>query len=51
MYTVSSENESDNEPMYTDMLEGIRDGSQSNPSINKRKTCYKICDCIKLVQA
>ena len=51
MGMMSSGNESDDEPMYTDMLEGICDGSQSNPIINRRKTCYKICDYIKLVQA
>ena len=50
MDMMSSGNESDDEPMYIDMLEGICDGSQSNPSINRRKICYKICDCIKLVQ-
>ena len=51
MDTMSSEDASDDEPMHTDMLEGICDRSQYNPSINRRKTCYKICDYIKLVQA
>ena len=39
--------ESDDEPMSTEMLEEIRDGSQSNPDINSRDTRYKIRDCIK----
>ena len=36
--------------MSTDMLEDIRDGSQSHPSINRREARYKICDHIKLSQ-
>ena len=34
---MSSGNESDAEPMSTDMLEEIRDGVQSHPSINRRE--------------
>ena len=33
--------------MSTDMLEDIRDGSQSHPSINRIEARYKIRDCIK----
>ena len=29
------------------MLEEICDGNQSHPSVNRRKSCYKIRDCIK----
>ena len=36
MDVMSSVNESDAEPMSTDMLEDIRDGSQSHPSLNRR---------------
>ena len=43
---MSSDNESDAEPMYTDMLEDICDGSQSCPSINRREARYKIRGCI-----
>ena len=32
---MSSGNDSDDEPMYTDMLEDICDGSQSHPTINR----------------
>ena len=40
-------NESDDDPMYTEMLGGICDGSQSHPNLNKRGACYKIRDSIK----
>ena len=33
--------------MSTEMLEDIRDGSKSRPSVNRRETCYKIRDIIK----
>ena len=42
MDETSSGNESDVEPIPTDMLEEICDGSQSCPSINRREACYKI---------
>ena len=51
MYVMSSGNESDDEPMSMDMLEDIRDGSQSHPSVNRIEARYKIRDCIKLSQA
>ena len=51
MDVVSSGDDSDAEPIYVDMLEYICDGSQSHPSINSRKACYKIRDRIKQVQA
>ena len=41
---------SDDEPMSTDMLEDIRDGSKSHPRVNRRETCYKIRDRIKRIQ-
>ena len=47
MDTMDSGYESDGEPMSTEMLEDIRDGSKSHPSENRRETCYKIRDRIK----
>ena len=47
MDAISSVNESDDEPMSTDMLEDIRDGGQSHPSINRREERYMICYRIK----
>ena len=44
-------NESDDEPMYTDMLEDIFGGSQSRMSINRREACYKIRDRMKQGQS
>ena len=48
---MSSVDEYDAEPMSTDMLEDIHDGSQSHPSINMREAQYKICYRIKPGQA
>ena len=39
-------NESDDEPMSTEMLEDIRYGSQYQPNVNRREAHYKIRDCI-----
>ena len=47
---MSSGDELDYEPMSTDMLEDIRDGSQSRPSINRRESLQKIWDRIKRIQ-
>ena len=47
MNTMSSGDEFDAEPISTDILEDICDGSQSHPSINRRGSRYKILDCIK----
>ena len=44
---MSSGDESDDEPISTDMLEDICDGSQSHPRVNRREACYKIRDCIR----
>ena len=44
---MSSGDEFYTEPMSKDMLEYIRDISQYHLSINKRDSCYKICDRIK----
>ena len=47
MDAMSSGNDPDSEPMSTEMLEDIHDGSQSHPSINRREAHYKICDRIR----
>ena len=44
-------NESDDDHMSTDMLEYIRDGSQSHPNVNSREARYKICDSIQQRQS
>ena len=51
MDTNSSGNESDDEPMSTDISEDILYGSQSHSRINMRESRYNICDHIKGVQA
>ena len=48
---VSSGDESDAEPMSTDMLEDIFESSQSHLSINMREVRYKIRYLIKQRQA
>ena len=50
MDEISSGNESDAEPMSTEMLEDIFDGIQYHLSIKTREACYKIRDCIKQIQ-
>ena len=47
MGMMSSVNESDAEPMSTDMLKYICDSSLSHPIINRREARYRIYDCIK----
>ena len=44
---LDSGNESDDEPKSTEMLEEIRDGSQSHPDVNRRDAGYNIHDRIK----
>ena len=51
MDEMSSGDGSDDEPMSTDMLEDIRDGSQYHPIIHMREARYNICDRIKRGQA
>ena len=46
MDAMSSRNKSYAEPIPTDMLEDIRDKSQSHPIINRRESRNKICDII-----
>ena len=51
MDAMYSDNESDNKPMSTETLKDICDGSQSNPNVNRRESCYKIRDRIKQSQS
>ena len=39
--------ESDNDIISTEMLEDIRDGSQTHPNVNRREARYKTRDRIK----
>ena len=43
---MASEDESEYEPMYTEMLEDICDINQSQSIINRRDASYKMYDCI-----
>ena len=47
---MDSGDESDDDPMFTEMLEDIRGGSKSRPSINRREEYDKILNRIKQVQ-
>ena len=44
---MDSGDESDNDHIFTEMLEGICDGNQSHRKINRRGSRYKIRDGIK----
>ena len=44
---MDSGDESDHEPISTEMLEYIRDRSQSHLSVNRREAHYKIRDRIR----
>ena len=48
---MDSGDESKDKPMSTEMLEYIRDGSQSHPIVNRRESHYKICYRIKQRQS
>ena len=48
---MNSGNKSDDEPISTEMLEDIHDGSQYHTNVNKREARYKICYCIKKRQS
>ena len=51
MDVMDSGDESDDEPMSTEMLEDINDGSQSHPNVNRKEARYKIRDCIRQIQS
>ena len=42
MDAINSGDESDHDLISTEMLEDIRDGSQTHPKVNKREARYKI---------
>ena len=44
---MDSGNESYDEPISTEMLEDICDGSQFHPNVNRREARYKIRDSIE----
>ena len=48
VYVMNSGDESDHDLISTEMLENIRDGSQSLPDVNRSKSCYKIC--VRIIQ-
>ena len=49
MDAMDYSDELDDEPMYTNMLEYIRDGSQSHRNANRKEARYKINCCIKQI--
>ena len=51
IYAMDSVDESEDEDMSTEILEDIRDRSQSHPIINRRDARYKIHDSIKQIQS
>ena len=44
---MDSGDESDHDLISKEILEDIRDGSQTNTNVNSREARYKIRDCIK----
>ena len=51
MYAMDSGDDSDHDIISTEMLEDIRDVSQSHPNVNLRESRYKICDYIRQRQS
>ena len=51
MDAINSGDESDHDLISTDMLEEIRDRSQTHPKVNRREARYKICDHIRQRQS
>ena len=47
MENIDSNEKSDHDLISTDMLEDIRDGSQTHTNVNKREARYKIRDRIR----
>ena len=48
---MDSVDESDYDPMSTEMSEDICDEIQSRPNVNRRELRYKLRDCIKHIQS
>ena len=51
MDAINSGDESDHDLISTEMLEDIRDGSQTHLNVNRREACYKIHDSIRQSQS
>ena len=51
MENIDSSDESDHDLISTEMLEDIRDRSQTHPNINRKEPRYKIRDYIRLRQS
>ena len=51
MENINSGDESDHDLISMDMLEDIRDGSQTHPNFNRREASYKIRDRMKQRQS
>ena len=51
MDAINSGDDSDHDIIPTEMLEDIRDRSQTCPNIYRREARHKICDCIKQRQS
>ena len=51
MDDIKSGDESDHDLISTEMLEDIRDGSQTHPNFNRREARYKISDRIRQIQS
>ena len=47
MENINYGDESDHDLISTEMVEYIRDGSQTHPNVNRRKERYKIPDHIR----
>ena len=47
MDAINYGDESDHDLITTEMLEDIRDGSQTHPNVNKREARYKIRDRVR----
>ena len=51
MEYINSGDESDHDLISTDILEHIRDGSQTHPNVNRGEARYKIFDRIRQRQS
>ena len=51
MDAMDSSDESDHDIISTEILEDIRDGSQTHPHVYRGESRYKICDRINQRQA
>ena len=47
MENLDSNEQSDHDLISTEMLEDIRDGTQTHPNVNKMEARYKICDRVR----